>query len=365
VGAVRVLLAKAWPRESVIQVVGGLAHWDFKGIEGVTGIGVGHSAMVVSVGGKIHTRRLSRLRLIDKKIKENEPSVSDRAPMDEGSNVEELDIVKNSPLAVVVPEIGPSSKSRRKAWVTKERDGEMEGEERRGHEEEAAGSVSAKKKQRLDRFMAKLELSKVGVILYAVGSGYTFRSKPREGFMAFRGQIWLRMQLLLQRLVKEDMDKELTEDELDEHARATVALMATLCGTDPDEAGRRMNKTMHQLAEKDKAMKEHRETFQGQFDKECETTVRLKMFIEALGYDPKTLKCFSTTNDPIAEDIIQIEGFKVDVAGIVVGGSVKEVAAGIVTDEVTDAAVWSPSTEGTGGIGIEELVGGDGVATPI
>ncbi|KAF6158239.1 hypothetical protein GIB67_015033 [Kingdonia uniflora] len=47
----------------------------------------------------------------------------------------------------------------------------------------------------------------------------------------------------------EDVDEELTEAELEEHARAMAASMAILCGTDPDEAGRWINKTMHRQSD--------------------------------------------------------------------------------------------------------------------
>ncbi|KAF6134563.1 hypothetical protein GIB67_022303 [Kingdonia uniflora] len=177
---------------------------------------------------EIRTRRSLRLRLIDEEIEENDPSVSGRALVDESNDLEELEITTDAPLTVVVPEVAASSKSYRKARVTEERNGEMVRGERNGPEGsvepsgderedggqsvdsesstdlgEAAGLVSAKEKLRLDRFAAKLELSKVGVVLYAMGSRYTFKSQPQEGFMAFRGQIWLGMQLPLRRLVKE------------------------------------------------------------------------------------------------------------------------------------------------------------------
>ncbi|KAF6148265.1 hypothetical protein GIB67_012040 [Kingdonia uniflora] len=285
-------------------------------------------------------------------------------------------IAKDAPLAVVVPELGASSKSRRKARVTEERDGEMEGGERRRHEE----------KLRLDRFMAKLEFSKVGVILYAVGYGYTFRSKPQEGFMAFRGQIRLGMQLSLPRMVKEpkvtqhkrrrvlgeDVDKELTEAKLEEHARVTAASMAMLCGTNPDKVGRRMNKTMHQmlgckLLSRRKSESRGLSEMNARGDSKLSVTIihRLKTFIEALGYDLKTLKCFSTTNDPIVEDGVQTEGLEIDVAGVAAGGGVKEAAAGTGTDKVTDVVVLKSSTKGTGSIRAKELIGGDYVATSI
>ncbi|KAF6158627.1 hypothetical protein GIB67_040141 [Kingdonia uniflora] len=102
----------------------------------------------------------------------NEPSVFGHTPAGESSDVEELHIVTDTPLAVVVPKIRASSKSCQKARVTEERDEEMEGGERRGHEGsvdllgdereeeeqsgnsesstnsvEAAGSVSANEKQ--------------------------------------------------------------------------------------------------------------------------------------------------------------------------------------------------------------------------
>ncbi|KAF6174385.1 hypothetical protein GIB67_034142 [Kingdonia uniflora] len=160
-----------------------------------------------SVSDKMHTRRASRLRLIDEEVEENEASVSGRALMDEGSDIEELVIAKNIPLAVVVPETGGSNSGRRKIVVTeggKRGEGEQSDRDEDSTEsDEATGSVPDREKQRLDRFVAKHGLSKVGVILYSAGSEYSFKSKPREGIMAYRGQIRLGMQLPFRRLVKE------------------------------------------------------------------------------------------------------------------------------------------------------------------
>ncbi|KAF6168410.1 hypothetical protein GIB67_004962 [Kingdonia uniflora] len=60
-----------------------------------------------------------------------------------------------------------------------------------------------KDKVRLERFAAKLELSKVGIFLSVAGAGLTFKSNHGSGIMAYRGQIRLRMELPLRRLVKE------------------------------------------------------------------------------------------------------------------------------------------------------------------
>ncbi|KAF6166783.1 hypothetical protein GIB67_005659 [Kingdonia uniflora] len=82
---------------------------------------------------KMRTCRSSRLRLIDEEIEEYEASVSGRAPMEEGSDVEELIITADVPLAVVILEIGVSSSSRHNTVVTEDNDEEeMEGGEREG-----------------------------------------------------------------------------------------------------------------------------------------------------------------------------------------------------------------------------------------
>ncbi|KAF6159373.1 hypothetical protein GIB67_032144 [Kingdonia uniflora] len=119
------------------------------------------------------------------------------------------------------------------------------------------------------------------------------------------------------------------------------------------------------LAGKEKARKEQRETFQGKFDDECANDVRLKIFIEEMGYDHKTLKCFPTARDPIAKDVVQTRGLEMDIAGAAVGGGVEEATAGTETDEVGNATVSNPSTKGTRGLGVDEQAGGDGVATLI
>ncbi|KAF6167801.1 hypothetical protein GIB67_027579, partial [Kingdonia uniflora] len=363
---------------------------------------------------------------------------------DESSDVEELDIAKDAPLAVVVLEIEAS-------W-------------------EAAGSISAKEKLKLDHFVVRLELSKrpdstrnatahskAGegdkpwlFDLCSTGRGWDKdlvvvrgnydNAKEEDPYQLQRrisnptpsgrslmnlrdyinelinsGEEWVncvfnKLGIKRKRQKKKDsllrnvpvapkLSKKRGDEEaqLEEHARATAASMATLYGTDPDKAGRQMKKTMHQavdnlelargteasqvseikilkreqgtireecerrldaqrynhtqilqakLAEKDKVMKEQRETIQGQFDEECETTIRLKTFIEALG------RCSD-------------RGVRSRCSSVVLGGGVEEAAAGTVTDKVADATVSNPSTEGTGGVGTEEPVGGDGVATPI
>ncbi|KAF6158481.1 hypothetical protein GIB67_022078 [Kingdonia uniflora] len=73
------------------------------------------------------------------------------------------------------------------------------------------------------------------------------------------------------------------------------------------------------LAEKDKAMKEQRETFQWQFDDEFNTTAP----------------------------------------------ALEEATAGTITYEVADAAGSNLSAEDIGGVGAEKPIGGDGVATPV
>ncbi|KAF6136835.1 hypothetical protein GIB67_030120 [Kingdonia uniflora] len=74
-------------------------------------------------------------RPVYEEIEEHEASVSGRAPMVEGSDVKELIIAADAPLAVVVSEIRVSGSKRQKVRVTEERDEEeMEGGEKVGHE---------------------------------------------------------------------------------------------------------------------------------------------------------------------------------------------------------------------------------------
>ncbi|KAF6168276.1 hypothetical protein GIB67_014511 [Kingdonia uniflora] len=80
---------------------------------------------------KIRTRQASRIRLIDEEVEENEASISGCAPMDEGSNLEVLDVVTDTLLAVVVPASGVSSTRRHKTVVTEDsNEEEIEGGER-------------------------------------------------------------------------------------------------------------------------------------------------------------------------------------------------------------------------------------------
>ncbi|KAF6170783.1 hypothetical protein GIB67_015735 [Kingdonia uniflora] len=165
---------------------------DFEGIEGVTG---------VRIEDKMHTRQASRQRLIEEEINNLEANVSGHAPMDEGSSLEVLDVVSDAPLAMVLPADEIPIMGHRKTVVTE--DSEEEEIVCGGGGERVEGTVSARDKVRLDRFAAKLELSKVRVLLSVVGAGLTFKSNPREGIMAYRGQIRLGIELRLRKLLKE------------------------------------------------------------------------------------------------------------------------------------------------------------------
>ncbi|KAF6150650.1 hypothetical protein GIB67_022262 [Kingdonia uniflora] len=151
-------------------------------------------SLTVAIPGKgiMRTRQSLRLRLIDEEVKANQASMSGRGLRDESSDIEVLDVAADVPLDVVVPE-GDEREEGKQSDSSESLIG------LRG----AVGSVSAQEKLRLDRFMAKLELLKVGVKIIVVGSKYTFKDIPREGFMAFGGQIRQGMDLPLRRLVKE------------------------------------------------------------------------------------------------------------------------------------------------------------------
>ncbi|KAF6133888.1 hypothetical protein GIB67_040652 [Kingdonia uniflora] len=205
----------------------------------------------------------------------------------------------------------------------------------------------------------------------------------------------------------EDIDEELTASEREEQAQAKAALMAKLCGTDPDEASRQM-KSMYQtdawahafnkaqkvairkLKQEDDNLELARETEaslaleigiskrdQGTIRDECERRLEaqwLKEFHNDLGYDPETLQRLpmNLRYDPVADDVIWTEGAEVDVAGVgarLGDGAETPVididAAVTVTEGVVGAAGSNPSTKGAGVDGEEETVGGDGEATPI
>ncbi|KAF6177139.1 hypothetical protein GIB67_025476 [Kingdonia uniflora] len=287
--------------------------------------------------------------------------------MGESSNVKELEIAKDIPLAMVIPKTGASSSKHR----------------------------------------------------------YTFHLKPREVTMAYSGQIWLGMQLPFRRLVKEvlnfwevapcemngnfyEMMKEIEgpnsqtwinlrdyidvlinsdEEWLNSVVRKlgirrmrqkmTDSLLRNVPvtlkpskkrggeGMEKVKLARKASKQASTQADKGKGKvfpESLRETFQGKFDDECETNVRLKEFIKDLGYDPETLKCLLRANDPVADNAI------VASMGVRVGDGAETplvdiVAADTAIERVVGVVGSNPSTEGTGGIGAEELKGGDDVAT--
>ncbi|KAF6153159.1 hypothetical protein GIB67_031113 [Kingdonia uniflora] len=173
--------------------------------------------------------------------------------------------------------------------------------------------------------------------------------------------------------VAEALAVHVTQDELEEQARATAASMVTLCGNDPDEAGKQMNKALYQiraecareieasvannnqirnflelkLAEKE-VLEEQRVAFEAQYDEECYTTTFLKNFLDSLGYNLRTFQRFPSTKESAVEDAVQSVGIEVDLAsggGAVVVGS-------------ADAVGLNPIVEGTGGVAVEEPVRG-------
>ncbi|KAF6138590.1 hypothetical protein GIB67_032484 [Kingdonia uniflora] len=148
------------------------------------------SFLTVRFQAKMHNRRASRQRLIDDRFKEFEASISGRAPMDEGSDVEVLDIVNEAPLSMVLPAEEVPVSRRRRTIVTEDSDEEetvwgeggnvgpsgdkVQNEDSRDSTESdrVEGVVSAKDRIRFHRFAAKLELSKLGAYLSPKGSSW-------------------------------------------------------------------------------------------------------------------------------------------------------------------------------------------------
>ncbi|KAF6169629.1 hypothetical protein GIB67_004021 [Kingdonia uniflora] len=224
----------------------------------------------------------------------------------------------------------------------------------------------------------------------------------------------------------DEADKARREAELKEQARATAASMVTLCGNDPDEAGKQMNKALHQdvhvwpqafvkaqkvtnkqlkqardnlelargttmsleteinvlkreklniRVESARELKVERADYQAQYDEECETTTRLKNLIDSLGINPETFEPFPSTEERTVEDVTQLVGVEVDLAAKVAGrrvvDSVAEVhgvgggsgKSGTVIDGTADASGVNPTIKGTGGVVVGEY--GDNMANPL
>ncbi|KAF6176846.1 hypothetical protein GIB67_026533 [Kingdonia uniflora] len=68
---------------------------------------------------KMYNHQASRRRMIDEEIEEFEASISGRAPMDEGSDVEVLDVVTEVPLSMVLPAEEVPVSGRRRTIVMK------------------------------------------------------------------------------------------------------------------------------------------------------------------------------------------------------------------------------------------------------
>ncbi|KAF6141406.1 hypothetical protein GIB67_021222 [Kingdonia uniflora] len=114
----------------------------------------------------MHNRQASRERLIDEEVEAFKASISGQTPIDEGRDLEVLDVITEAPLSMVLPTEEVLVIRCRRTIVTE--DSEVE------------ETVWGKR-----------------------GVGLTFKSDPGEGIMAYRGQIRLRMELPLRRLVKE------------------------------------------------------------------------------------------------------------------------------------------------------------------
>ncbi|KAF6138674.1 hypothetical protein GIB67_009868 [Kingdonia uniflora] len=182
----------------------------------------------------------------------------------------------------------------------------------------------------------------------------------------------------------EDEGEEMLEVEGAELALARASSMEKLCDADPDEASRQMKRIMYQrdleaindvflkrlegqrfnheqvlrskFADHEKEKKALKERYQAQYDVEVLDNIRMKEFIEDMGFDPITLQC--------------LPGIEVDVADGDVGGGVEapvveDVAVGATTDVVADGAELRPSTVGAEGVSTEKPIGGEDAAMPI
>ncbi|KAF6145553.1 hypothetical protein GIB67_037586 [Kingdonia uniflora] len=368
-------------------------------------------------------------RLIDEEVEENEASISGRASMDKGSDLEVLDVVTDPPLTAVVPAGGVLTSRGRKTVVTEGSDeqyigggernegnpgpsgakmDEVEQSDQSGDSTEsdkAQGSISTVDKMKQDQFATKLELSKVeenlrnyiGAFLDSreewVNSIFEFlgikrkrkkktdslvRNEPitpkptkkRRGEGGSKvsndmGENDLTRTVQYVRKAKRalkqatpvpevasdasrlrrrqhkrhrahgeddaaDEDEEMTEAERQDQAITKIASMAKLCDADPDEALKKMKKTI----------------YQAQFDGECRVIVRLKKFIEYKGYDPDTLEPFPAIPELVAGDTLQMKEGEADAADIADGGAgdgveasvIEATSIGIVTDVADDGA---------------------------
>ncbi|KAF6163570.1 hypothetical protein GIB67_022135 [Kingdonia uniflora] len=325
-----------------------------------------------------------------------------RGSRGKSSDVEVLDVVADVILAVVVPEGGSSSKSRGKAQVTRESEGDERrhegnveplGDERGAGEQNdssesltgsrgAAGLVSAQEKLRLDRFMAKHELSKVGVVLMAVRSEYTFKDIPKEGFLAFRGQIRLGMQLPLRRLVKKVLNFwEVTPCQMNgnfyEMIKVVEGMNVELCREKrgliewfdivsfySGKANKKID-TYHIQCHVDKlwlfdlcstgrGWDKNLVVVQGQQRKG-----EKKVLQEG---SKKWKKRFPTPEGPPVKGVMHTKRMDMDPAGGGVGEGIKvfvseDITAGAIVDGVADALGPNLTIKGAGGVAVEEPVG--------
>ncbi|KAF6158093.1 hypothetical protein GIB67_014887 [Kingdonia uniflora] len=242
------------------------------------------------------TRRASRMRLIDEDDDEvNESSISSR--WEASSDVKELHIITDVPLAIVELDIGSLKRSRRRDEGKWEEE-ESESSEGREEDETYVGQVSLREKARLEWFMAKNELEGKGIILVPLGSEYLFMDTPNEGIMAFRGQIRLRMRLPLRRLMQAWMIS---------FTRAQKALSEKLKESiDMRELAKGIILSLQtQVAELEREMLQA-----------CTDAARVRgdfninFFIDGLGYNPETFKLYPPEEKFAFEDVANAEEIK-------------------------------------------------------
>ncbi|KAF6152055.1 hypothetical protein GIB67_031377 [Kingdonia uniflora] len=316
---------------------------------------------------KMRIHRSSRLRLIDEGINEYETSVSGLAPMEEGSDVVQLIIVVDAPLAMVVPEISVSENSTFKSLgIKRKRQKKIDSlprnvsitlkpaKERGG--EGASKVVEGMEEERLTRKVPKPASTKA-----EKGKGKAFPVSPRVQQTMVSQH---RQRRALGEDDAEDMDEELTTSEWEEQARTKAASMAILCGTGPDDASRQMKKNrclgarFQQGTEGgNEAVKASGINMRGDLKLSVIIIRRLKEFKEDLGYDPETLQPLSRTIDPVIDDPIQKVRTEVYIVGDGEGDGVEA--------SVVEGIAAGTTTEGGGAVGVKKLFGRDSATTPI
>ncbi|KAF6134537.1 hypothetical protein GIB67_028558, partial [Kingdonia uniflora] len=217
--------------------------------------------------------------LIDEEIKAFEACISGRALLDEGSDLEVLDVVTDPHLSMVLPVGEVSITRRRRTEVSEDSPKNLTWNNPRNY---------------IDTM---LEASEDRVELCEDDPDEASKEMKRS---MFQMNTWTKS---YNKAIKSAKGRLRQAIESLDHARGIEASLVS-----------EERVWVAKLAAKEREKVELKVSYQAQFDNECKVTVKLKEFVEK-GYNPDTLEPFPVSPELVVEDDLQIQEGDADVIG--------------------------------------------------